>query len=66
MSTLEQLHGEFPGFGVGALAQSMGIVLTEASAERVAATMPVLCVTVRVRRCSQGREPSGQRVAHRI
>jgi uncharacterized protein (TIGR00369 family) len=38
---LEALRALFPGLGVGALAERMGIELIEATPGRVAATMPV-------------------------
>jgi len=41
MSSLEQLRAVFPGFGPGALAERMGVVLVETTPERVVATMPV-------------------------
>ncbi|WP_188536601.1 PaaI family thioesterase [Kocuria dechangensis] len=37
----EELHGVFPGHGVGGLARAMGIRFTELSPGRSAATMPV-------------------------
>jgi uncharacterized protein (TIGR00369 family) len=37
----DQLSKAFPGLGMGALAERMEIVITEASPERVVATMPV-------------------------
>ena len=37
----DELSKAFPGLGMGTLAERMGIVITEASPERVVATMPV-------------------------